>query len=329
MRTMLVRAAEIRESEQQQIFDALDEIHARMAPIETLGTIRKRLTEMSDRAEVVVLAERVDAVMSKLDSQDAAIAAVGRAVESIVDKLATPFAQLDGRLDGVAGRMEGVAGRMDGLEDKLLNIHRRLDELDGHLSKQDDRVAMVPGEVTVPVRERIEALEGGLRARIDEVDDRLHEHLDGTKDALHAAVNETRETVDASDRLNGLAERLEQVTSRLDSMTSRLDTVEDGFTAALGSLSGSIEQSLTKVEGTLTERPDSQSVESMVRKSNAESERRIGGHLDEAMATFAELMLGGGPAPQPPTTLPRQGTRRRTTKKAGTKNNSTDDADIA
>ncbi|HEX2134220.1 MAG TPA: hypothetical protein VHH15_21970, partial [Actinophytocola sp.] len=32
MRNMLVRAAEIRESEQQQIFDTLDEIHARLSP---------------------------------------------------------------------------------------------------------------------------------------------------------------------------------------------------------------------------------------------------------------------------------------------------------
>ena len=47
----------------------------------------------------------------------------------------------------------------------------------------------------------------------------------------------------------------------------------------------------------------------MVRKSNDESVRRIGGQLDEAMATFAELMLGGGPAVQqiaPPPPAPRQ-----------------------
>jgi hypothetical protein len=56
--------------------------------------------------------------------------------------------------------------------------------------------------------------------------------------------------------------------------------------------------------------PDTDSVTSLVRKSNEESERRIGGQLDEAMATFAELMLGGGPAQQqmiaPPPPAPRQ-----------------------
>ena len=52
MRNMLNRAAEVRESEQQQIFDALDEIHARLAPVESLGSVRKRLSEQIGRAHV-------------------------------------------------------------------------------------------------------------------------------------------------------------------------------------------------------------------------------------------------------------------------------------
>lgn len=184
MRTMLVRAAEIRESEQQQIFDALDEIHARLAPLESIGSVRKRLSEMPDRTELSALASRLDDAMAKLEAQDGAIAAIGRAVESIVDKLATPFAQLDGRLDGVAGRFEGVAGRMDGLEDKLSNIHRRLDELDGHLDKQDGKVDMLPSAVHGPVRERIEQAETNLRARVDEVNDTLHGKLDAARSTL-------------------------------------------------------------------------------------------------------------------------------------------------
>src|SRR5205807_1369704 len=128
MRNMLNRAAEVRESEQQQIFDALDEIHARLQPVEYLGAVRKRLSGLPDRTEVSVLAERVDEALAKLEAQDTAIAALGRSVDSMVDKLAKPFAQLDGRLDGVSGRFEGVAGRMDGLEDKLSGIHKRIDE---------------------------------------------------------------------------------------------------------------------------------------------------------------------------------------------------------
>jgi chromosome segregation ATPase len=397
MRNMLTRAAEIRESEQQQVFDALDEIHARLSPLDSIGSVRKRLSELPDRTEVGVIAERLDEAMAKLEAQDTAIASLARAVESIVDKLATPFAQLDGRLDGVVGKMEGVAGRMDGLEDKLANIHRRIDSLDGHLDKQDVRIDTLPGQVHVPVRERIDTLETALRGRLDEVDEGVHEHLDGTKDALHrhvtevndgishkldetrdtinttrdslstsindsretltgslndtrdslsssvhdtrdsldkslteardglshsldearsalnAALDETKETMDASDRLEALAQRLEQALGRLDDMATRLDTVEDGFAARLGELGGTLEQSLTKVQGTLAGQPDTNAVTSLVKKSNEETERRIGGHLDEAMATFAELMMGGGPAmpTAPPSTLPRQQRRAR------------------
>lgn len=353
MRNMLTRAAEIRESEQQQIFDALDEIHARLAPLESIGSVRKRLSEMPDRTELSALASRLDDAMAKLDAQDGAIAAIGRAVESIVDKLATPFAQLDGRLDGVAGRFEGVAGRMDGLEDKLANIHRRLDELDGHLDKQDGKLDMLPSAVHGPVRERIEQAETNLRSRVDEVNESVHGRLDTSRSALEKAVgdaatsvagkvddsraalqgslDDTKNTVDGTERLEALAKRLEQVTGRLDELTTRLDTVEDGFTARLGELGGNIDQALSKVEGTLSKQPDSDSVASLVQKSNEESVRRIGGHLDEAMATFAELMMGGGaPPPRPPATLPRQARRRNTKAKTPTRaEDGSDDGDLS
>ncbi|MEV6829827.1 PA containing protein [Amycolatopsis sp. NPDC051102] len=331
MRNMLVRAAEVRESEQQQIFDALDDIYARLAPVDSLGAVRKRLSEMPDRTEVSVLAERLDETMSRLEAQDNALAALTRAVESIVDKLAKPFAQLDGRLDGVAARFEGVAGRMDGLEDKLQNIHRRLDELGGHLDKQDAKLDSLPQSVHGPVRERIEQAESTLRDRVDHADHELrgkvdelsrvtqervgelgrttHERIDANTEALKVALTETGEMIDASDRLENLGNRLETVTTRLDDLASRLDKVEDGFLSGIGDLDGALKAGLSKVEGTLSKQPDTDSVDTLVRRSNDESVRRIGGQLDEAMATFAELMLGGGPAVQqiaPPPPAPRQ-----------------------
>ncbi|RZQ62803.1 PA containing protein [Amycolatopsis suaedae] len=327
MRNMLVRAAEVRESEQQQIFDALDDIYARLAPVDSLGAVRKRLSELPDRTEVSVLAERLDEAMSRLEAQDNAIAALARSVESIVDKLAKPFAQLDGRLDGVGARFEGVAGRMDGLEDKLQNIHRRLDELGGHLDKQDGKLDSLPAAVHGPVRERIEQAEAtlreridagdaDLRSRVDALDSSTKERIGANTEALKTALAETGEMVDASDRLDKLGDRLEQVTSRLDDLAGRLDKVEDGFAAQLGDLDGTLKTGLSKVEGTLSARPDTDSVTSLVRKSNEESERRIGGQLDEAMATFAELMLGGGPAAAQPVIAaappaPRQPRRQR------------------
>jgi ABC-type transporter Mla subunit MlaD len=331
MRNMLVRAAEVRESEQQQIFDALDDIYARLAPVDSLGAVRKRLSELPDRTEVGVLAERLDEAMSRLEAQDNAIAALTRAVESIVDKLAKPFAQLDGRLDGMAARFEGVGGRMDGLEDKLQNIHRRIDEVGGHLDKQDAKLDSIPQSVLGPVRERIEQSEASLRDRVDHADHELrgkvdelsrvtqerigeldratNERISANTEALKTALTETGEMIDASDRLENLGGRLEKVTTRLDDLAGRLDKVEDGFLSGLGDLDGALKAGLSKVEGTLSKQPDTDSVDTLVRKSNDESVRRIGGQLDEAMATFAELMLGGGPAVQqisPPPPAPRQ-----------------------
>jgi chromosome segregation ATPase len=379
MRNMLNRAAEVRESEQQQIFDALDEIHARLQPVESLGAVRKRLSELPDRTEVSVLAERLDEALAKLEAQDSAISVLGRSVESMVDKLAKPFAQLDGRLDGVSGRFEGVAGRMDGLDDKLSGIHKRIDDVHGHLDKQDTRLESLPRDVHVPLRERLDVLETALRARVDEVGEGVHEHLDGTREALYRSVTEStaaadkaaetrhgkltqsqdtlaakvaetgtamqsgvaaarealhghidsarddlagrvsdtveqaRTSLDPTDRLTALTDRLEQVTSRLDAMAARIDAVESGIGGRLGELSTSVEQGLHQVSGTVSARPDSDALISLVRGANEESERRNAGQLDEAMATFAELILGGGgpTPPPPPTALPRQQRRAR------------------
>ncbi|MEV6606743.1 hypothetical protein [Kutzneria sp. NPDC051319] len=375
MRNMLTRAAEIRESEQQQIFDALDEIHARMSPLESLGSVRKRLSELPDRTEVSVLAERLDEALAKLEAQDGAISELGRALEGVVDKLAKPFAQLDGRLDGVGGRFEGVAGRMDGLEDKLTHIHKRLDDVDGHLDKQDTKAEALPGVLHAPIRERLEALETALRSRIDEVDEGVHEHLDGTKEALQRAVTESgaataasigdsrtslegsvadsravleskladvhgtvndrisathdsvhaklddlmsRPAVDPTDRLDALARRLEQVSSRLDEIDTRVDAVGTATGERIGDLAGTVNSGLQDVHGTLSARPDADRLVSLVRGANEESERRNASQLDEAMATFAELILGGGSPtpPPPPTALPRPQRRARAPKNA-------------
>ncbi|WP_236796802.1 PA containing protein [Amycolatopsis sp. GM8] len=358
MRNMLVRAAEVRESEQQQIFDALDDIYARLAPVDSLGAVRKRLSELPDRTEVSVLAERLDEAMSKLEAQDNAIADLARAVESIVDKLAKPFAQLDGRLDGVAARFEGVAGRMDGLEDKLQNIHRRLDELGGHLDKQDGKLDSIPQSVLGPVndrieraesalrerveagdadlrqrietgeadlrqridsgigglRERVESGDADLRTRVENLDNATRERIEASNQTLRTALEETGEMVDSSVRLDGLSNRLETITNRIDDLASRIDKVEDGVNHQFGDLGASVKTGFARVDGTLSGRPDTDNVSNIVRQHNEESERRIGGQLDEAMATFAELMLGGGPAvPQiaPPPPAPRQPRRAR------------------
>lgn len=334
MRNMLVRAAEVRESEQQQIFDALDDIYARLAPIDSLGAMRKRLSELPDRTEVGVLAERLDEAMTRMEAQDNAIAELGRNIEAVVDKLAKPFAQLDGRLDSMAAKFEAVAGRMDGLEDKLENIHRRIDEVGGHLDKQDDKLEAMPTTVGTPVRERIDTLETGLKERVERLDGDNKERLSTSTDAVKTSVTEAAETIDPTARLEKVTDKLEQVTSKLDDLGTRVDKVEDDLTGRLGDLDGSVRSGFAGVEGTLSKQPEADDVEAVVQKNSEESVRRIGGQLDEAMATFAELMLGGGPAQQtvavqPP--APRQPRRRNggNRQKADTKAKNNGSADAA
>jgi chromosome segregation ATPase len=291
MRSMLVRAAEIRDSEQQQIFDALDEIHARLAPLESLGSVRKRLSEIPDRTEVGVLAARVDQALSKLDTQDSAVTALSRAVESIADKLAKPFAELGGRLDGMAGRFEGVAGRMDGLEDRIAGLHKRIDDMDHHLDRQDAKVDGLPSAVHGPVRDQIGATETGFRSRLDEVDKQVQESL---------------------------ASAVESLTQRLEALSNRLNTIEQGV---VGSIS-SVTERLGALDGALAHRPDVDSLFGLMRRANEESELRYTAQLDEAMATFAEIIMGGTgqvglPAAPPPPPRPAQRrTRARQAKPA-------------
>jgi len=333
MRGMLMRAAEIRDSEQQQIFDSLDEIHARLAALDALGTVRKRLTELPDRTEVSVLAERLDETVAKLDAQDAAIASVLRAVEAMPDKMAKPIAQLDGRLDGMAGRLEGVSGRMDGLDDRLGGLHKRLDDLDGRLDRHEMRLDAMPTSVGAPIKERIDGIDRSVREyldnavrSVDESGEGLRNLLGDTSIGLHRRLEDlaARPAVDPTEPLNGLEQRLE-------ALAARLEALEEGMAGRLGTLGGTLDERLGKLDAALVERPDSTALRSLVERANSESERRNAGQLDEAMATFAELMMGGGAQPpRPPATLPRQTARRRNGKaQKANRSEENDDAEVS
>jgi hypothetical protein len=316
MRGMLMRAAEIRDSEQQQIFDSLDEIHARLAALDALGTIRKRLTELPDRAEVSVLAERLDEALVKIDAQDTVLASISRAIEALPDRMARPIDKLDGRLDGMAGRMEGVAGRMDGLDDRLGGLHKRLDDLDNRLDRHEMRLDAMPSSVGGPVKERIEGLERTVREQLDTTarvsDEGLRKLLGETGAGLDQRLSElaARPAVDPTEPLDGLARRLEALAGRMEALSERLDKLEDGVGNRLGTLGGSIEERFGQLDAVLERRPDGAALSALVARANEESERRNAGQLDEAMATFAELILGRGAAVSAPPPPPRPAARR-------------------
>ncbi|HVL82881.1 MAG TPA: PA containing protein [Pseudonocardia sp.] len=315
MRGMLMRAAEIRDSEQQQIFDSLDEIHARLAAVDALGTIRKRVTELPDRTEVGVLAERLDEAVAKLDAQDVVLATVARAVEALPDKLAMPFVQLDGRLDGMAGRLEGVGGRMAGLDDRLAGLQKRLDDLDNRLDRHELRLDALPGAVGAPLRERLDGVVRALDERDDQVRGLLAEAVGDLRSRLDDIA--ARPAVDPTAAIDGLAGRLETLAARLDAVAQRLDAVEDGLGGRLGELGGSLDERLARLDAAVVERPDATAVSALVERANEASERRSAGQLDEAMATFAELMLGRGPVGAPPPVAPRSAVRRPARSKLG------------
>lgn len=361
MRGMLMRAAEIRDSEQQQIFDSLDEIHARLAALDAIGTVRKKLTEIPDRTELNVLAERLDETVTKLDNQEVTLGAVTRAIESLPDKLAKPIAQLDGRLDAMAGRMEGVSGRMDGLDDRLGGLHKRLDDLDNRLDRHEMRLDAMPNAVASPIKERVDGVERQVKEQLDaavssfeETGEGLRNLLGDTSVGLHRRLEELsqRPAVDPTPSFDALTERLETLSARLEEVGNRLDAVETGLdtklseldgavTERVGDLGGTVTERLGQLDGTVSERlsgvdekltgfderldrlggemdtrlgkfsgdveerlagldaalrdrPDTGSVTELVNRANSESERRNASQLDEAMATFAELIMGGG-----------------------------------
>lgn len=313
MRGMLNRAAEIRESEQQQVFDSLDEIHARLASLDALGTVRKRLTELPDRTEVGVLAERLDETLAKLTAHDAAITALARVVEALPDKLAKPFAQLDGRLDGMAGRMEGISGRMDGLDDRLGGLHKRLDDLDHRLDRHEMRLDVMPTSVGTPIREKVEGIERVVREQLDASARAMDESAEGVRNLLGDT------SVGLHRRLEDLAGRpavdptapLTSITERLETLAGRVDALDEGVSGRLGTLDGSLAERLAKLETAVGTRPDAATVTALVERAHAASEQRNAGQLDEAMATFAEIILGRGASVQQPPAPPRP-TQRRT-----------------
>lgn len=327
MRGMLMRAAEIRDSEQQQIFDSLDEIHARLAALDAIGTVRKKLTELPDRTEVGVIAERLDETVAKLDNQEVALGAITRAIESLPDKLAKPFAQLDGRLDGMGGRLEGVSGRMDGLDDRLGGLHKRLDDLDNRLDRHEMRLDAMPNAVATPIKERVDSIERNVGERLDaatgsfeETGEGLRNLLGDTSVGLHRRLEELagRPAVDPTPAFDALSERLEALSTRLEEIGTRLDSVETGLDGKIGEMGGTVDSKLGELDSALRSRPDTTSVTALVSKANEESERRNASQLDEAMATFAELIMGRGAqytqqAPPPP---PRPAQRRATRSKA-------------
>jgi chromosome segregation ATPase len=297
---MLARASGLHADEQRQVLDLLDEIRTRLTPIEgfvgegrlrvvatddNVATIQRRMTELPDRAEVSVIAERLDETLARIDAQDAVLTRVIEAVTALRERVGAPLDALEGRLEGVAGRFEGVAGRLDGLDDRLQHLHARLEETDTTVARVQGVVDLLPGQLDpASVHRRFDELSAGLHQRIDEEMGRVHGRF-------HEVV--ARPAVDPSQRLDAMAGRIEQIAERLEAANVRVKAVEDTIHAGVGSLSGTVEAGVDKVDRTLESRPDRNEFARVLRDSAHDSERRITQQLDGALADFAEVMFGG------------------------------------
>jgi chromosome segregation ATPase len=290
MRQMMAKAAELRDREQRQFYDSLEDVRTRLRSVETFANegsarlpvisesvsgVQDRLQQLPDRTEMSVIAERLDEALARIDSQDQVLAKVNDTMSTLVDRMSRPIEQLDARLEGVSGRFDGVSGRLDGLNDRISHLHSRLDDVDANVARHGTQIEDLPGVLDLPaVHRRFDDLNGGVHHRLDEL---------FAKPGLEMP----------NDRLDDLAVRLETLTKRLEQVTSRLDVIEDNVKAEVTTLSGVVEQGIEKIEGSVIARPDREEINTTLRATNSESEQRITGQLDEALAALAEIMLGG------------------------------------
>lgn len=265
MRAMLGRAAELRADEQRQVVDLLDEVRARLTPVEEF-------------------AGRLEEALARIDAQEQSLRDVSAAVSALNDRVGRPLDALEARFDGVAGRFEGVSGRLDGLDDRLQHVHGRLDEVGGELHRVQGGVDALPGALDLPaVHRRFDELAGSVHQRFDDDLGRVH----GRLDELLA-----RPVVDPAERLDALTSRLEQLGERLDGVVGQVRSVDESVRNNFGSLAGSLERGIDKLHGDVQSRPDRDELVRTLRKAQQESERRITQQLDNVLADFAEVVLG-------------------------------------
>jgi hypothetical protein len=171
----------------------------------------------------------------------------------------------------------------------------------------------MPSSVGTPIREKVDGVERMVREQLDATARAMDESAEGVRNLLGDT------SVGLHRRLEDLAARpavdptepLASITRRLEALAARVDALDEGVSGRLGGLGGSLEERLAKLESALGERPDAAAVTALVERAHAASEQRNAGQLDEAMATFAELILGRGTSVQQPPPPPRP-TQRRT-----------------
>lgn len=330
MRTMLMRAAEIRDGEQAQLFDALDEIAARLAALDGLGSIRKRLADVPDRDSLGAVAAQLERAQTTLQTVDGVVAGLPHNVDAVVDRLAAPLAQLDGRLDAVTTRFDGVAGRMGAVEERLESLagqtrdavngtQRHADQLERQPEAITDAVARrVEAEVVRPVvqgvetatgrvTERVEAAEEALAARLQQVQqDAEHRMIETLQSTVHDAVATVQSSVAGVQA--ALAEQLTELSGAVRALDERITATERELAARIDDVTTALHRDVQEVRDTVVNQPDTATLTAQLQAMSAETARHHAATIDEAMATFAQLTF----EPRPPMPVPHRAPVRAT-----------------
>ena len=221
MRSMLVRAAEVRDSEQQQIFDSLDEIHGRLAALDALGAMRKRLADVPDRTEMSVLAERLDETVAKLDAQESTVSSLARLVEGLPAAVTGPVRE---RLESVESSLRG---QVEETSRALAETTRSLsEELSGSREAARTDAVALRDQSSEQVRDltgRLEALTSrldGMGTRVEGVENSLASRVENVQSAVGAAIDGLDTTL--SGKVEGLERGLSGLSARVDGVESSL-----------------------------------------------------------------------------------------------------------
>lgn len=321
MRAMLLRAAEIREDEQTQVFDALDEIAARLAGLDALGTVRKRVAELPDRAAVTGLADRVEQVMTALTAVDGAVGSLAPAVEAVPGRITPEFSALGERFEALGGRVDTLAGRIDGMEQRAGATGAEVGHLSTELTALRGELERLPDAVADALSERLrDAVTGPLAREASSTREQLTERVAALEEALSARLTEEREAAQdhQSERLRAEVDRVTtaagevvteawtDIAGEITELTAATKGVDERLAAIRSQLLERFDERLTAVNerverlcGEVASRPDAEALTERLREFADDVATRHREALDEAMATFAELTVTPSPVSLP------------------------------
>ena len=271
--------------------------------------IASRVADLPARGDIEGL------IHTAVEPLTAALAQIGRVEEELpslrsrLDDLATVGERRGDQLAGMSARLDEIAAGASRRAEQLTAVSARLGEIATAADEHAERVAGLDGrlgDVADGVRRHGEQV-AGLHSRIDEVADGvgrhaeqlagLHTRLEGNDvsprlaavESGVAAVESGVAAVESGvaavrDRVDEIARRPSRDT-RVDDLVASVNEIRAGLFGEDG-LEAQVRVLMAPKDDNLDER-----VATAVRAAVADSERRLGEHIDEAVLALAEALL--------------------------------------